>query len=920
MTITCGRCSRTNPPEAQFCYFDGAVLAGAAGRNGPLHMGTRPFPRPFVFPSGRQCHNFDELALACQDEGVTAIKLLQSGDLPSFLSGIGRSDLAQAGRAVMAAPNKAIGFDGFLATLPSTVLAPPTLAVEPAEINLGDLRVGEDRNLTLHLFNRGMRLIHGHVYCESAPWLSIGDATGVHERLFQFSNEQELQLFVRGDKLVASPKMLEARVSLRSSGGEATVLLRGHAPVTPFAAGILKGCMSPRQIAELARLHPREAAEFFESGAVEKWYRANGWSYPVTGPASSGLGAIQQFFEALGLAKPPRVELSISRVSWQGRAGESLRQSIEIRTAEKRNVFAVAHSNQPWLKVQCGEPRGQMAPLELFVPSVPDSPGGVLDATVSIQSNGNQRFEVPVQLTIAGTPRARTISAPHSPNVFVALPEPVEVPSEAVVPAQADDAIFQPTVNESDPVSDTGDAVLTAPLLARSVDRADDDQAQTTLPSWLIPLAPLAMLLIVLGMCLPIHDFFFVKPLVSSTDDDADVIDARPRVEVRMHNKLGVDLLPGAEEPFDYPTERFGVVMSTGKKLTYDLVGRSNNVVIRIDGEGPGHEFLFGHSSGKWIQQLKELGKDDSRERYVGYQSVWALHDRKIPITQTIELVAGGAAPESNRRYYDTCLVTYKIENNDSEPHKIGLRFMLDTFIGANDGVPFTLPGSSTLCDTSEDFSDAAKVPDYIEARERSDFKDPGTIARLQLRLGTRYEPPSRVTLGAWPNEKLRGKDARCHAQLTLWDVPVLPIKTIQNIVPAAEPDSCVIMYWPEKELAPGKSREMAFAYGLGNLASDKDGKLGLTVPPTAVRGTEFSVTVLVKNPAPGQKVTLELPNGLELRGGASEQEPKTGEADSPVTWKVRANISGSFNIEVKSSTGGSVSKKLRVKDKDIFN
>src|SRR5205823_6140054 len=102
-------------------------------------------------------------------------------------------------------------------------------------------------------------------------------------------------------------------------GGEATVIVRGHASVVPFTGGMFKGCISPRQLAEQARLHPREAAEFFESGAVEKWYRDNGWIYPVHGARSSGLGAIQQFFEALGLAKAPKVELSVSRVTWQAK-------------------------------------------------------------------------------------------------------------------------------------------------------------------------------------------------------------------------------------------------------------------------------------------------------------------------------------------------------------------------------------------------------------------------------------------------------------------------------------------------------------------------------------------------------------------------------------------------------------------------
>ena len=41
-------------------------------------------------------------------------------------------------------------------------------------------------------------------------------------------------------------------------------------------------------------------------------------------------------------------------------------------------------------------------------------------------------------------------------------------------------------------------------------------------------------------------------------------------------------------------------------------------------------------------------------------------------------------------------MVRYQIENKDTQNHKVGLRFLLDTYIGANDGVPFTIPRAMT--------------------------------------------------------------------------------------------------------------------------------------------------------------------------------------------------------------------------------
>src|SRR5438445_672441 len=141
MTQTCHHCARVNPPEARYCYYDGIALAGR-GNGAPVHVGTVPFPTPFVFPSGQTCHNFDQLAQACQDDWSGTLKALSQGDLARFFDRIGRTDLSQAAREAAGENDRLSGLDKLLAALPSEVVQPAQLQVEPTEINLSDLRVG----------------------------------------------------------------------------------------------------------------------------------------------------------------------------------------------------------------------------------------------------------------------------------------------------------------------------------------------------------------------------------------------------------------------------------------------------------------------------------------------------------------------------------------------------------------------------------------------------------------------------------------------------------------------------------------------------------------------------------------------------------------------------------------------------------
>src|SRR5262245_30331050 len=124
MAQLCNKCSRANPDEASYCYYDGVVLGLHGLNGGPLHTGTQTFPTAFVFPSGRSCRNFDQLALAIQENWSEAVELLRQGFIEAFLGGLGRADLAMAAKEAGRFPDRDRGLDQLLEKLPSDVVQP----------------------------------------------------------------------------------------------------------------------------------------------------------------------------------------------------------------------------------------------------------------------------------------------------------------------------------------------------------------------------------------------------------------------------------------------------------------------------------------------------------------------------------------------------------------------------------------------------------------------------------------------------------------------------------------------------------------------------------------------------------------------------------------------------------------------------
>jgi hypothetical protein len=878
MVRTCPRCRRVNPTGAAYCHFDGAALDAPSGSEAgrPIDLGARPFRAPFVMPGGQSCANYAELAAALLEHPKAATDLLRAGHLEPFLGAEGRADLAQTARLAGKSADPERGLDDFLGRLPVKLPA-AKLRVEPREIDLGAVQIGEDRRFELKLKNDGKRLLHGTVDCEDVPWLALGERASVR-KVFRFVDRMTLTVRVVGRALHAYRQSQQAEIQIHSNGGEEAVIVRLRVSAQPFPDGILAGALSPRQLAEKAREAPKEAAALIENGAVARWYQANGWTYPVQGPSALGVAAVQQFFEALGLVKPPVVELSQDAIALRGAPGQRVEHVLTALTHENRAVVAHAVSDQPWLTIGATTFRGKSAFLPLTIASVPGRLGETLSASITVTANGLQRFVVPVTLTVAEAiaPVPRTPAAPEL------APKPRPMP---VAP--------RPTTA---PVGE-----MTAPVAA------------PRRGPWMLVLGTLLLLGTAGGAV--VRDFLVPPPPAPVAPTLA--LDSTPRIEVRFHDALQGDELEKIWLAGAGPTMRFGIVtlqngkaIGTGaqaRRLTFDPLGRTNNVCVRFDGKD---ERLFGGPGGVWEERAEHEWKEADGD-HQGTRSAWICDDKKIAIAQFVELVRG-----SQSRLLDTCRVRYRIENRDAVPREVGLRFLLDTFIGGNDGVPFTIPGAAKLCDTHMNLPAEAtdkKVPDFLEALEKADLAQPGTVAHLRLALEG-IEPPIRVTLGAWPNEKLRVLDRKALGPSTLWDVPVLPLKSL------GLDDSAVTLYWKEGPLAPGASRTVGFEYGLQELAR-RDGKLATSIDGAYRPGGEITVIAYIEPAAAEGEITLTVPEGFEsIEGALNQPVPKAGTGAAagmryvPITWRIRAGAMGTYDLVVRASTGESQTIRVEIR------
>jgi hypothetical protein len=426
MVRLCPRCQRANPAKAVFCHFDGYLLDQGAGASPAGQL-----LQEFVFPSGRRCRSFDEVVQGCYYEWEEARQLLADGTFSSFLAGIGRADLARAAREAQGNPDRDVGLTSFLAALPATAVQGPKLGLKPRKLVVGPVRVGEKRSAALELLNEGKGLLQGNVHVsDGSEWLRIADADTANGGVsVKTARDQAVTLEADTSKLTVGQNYA-GKVLVVTNGGVAEVPIRLDLVVKPFARAPYAGANSPRDLARRMSKDPDAAVALLHNGEIARWFASNGWTYPIAGEPAPGRAAVQQFFEELGLAKPPPITLSEQEFRFRATPPEAISGQVTLRTSSRRIVYGRVESDSPWLVVKTPSVAGDFqATVEFEVESSLMGEDRLYQGTLRVIANAGQAFTIRVQVDVQGNRKSHGGRRAPAPP-----PVPAQEPILAAVP------------------------------------------------------------------------------------------------------------------------------------------------------------------------------------------------------------------------------------------------------------------------------------------------------------------------------------------------------------------------------------------------------------------------------------------------------------------------------------------------------
>lgn len=168
----------------------------------------------------------------------------------------------------------------------------------------------------------------------------------------------------------------------------------------------------------------------------------------------------------------------------------------------------------------------------------------------------------------------------------------------------------------------------------------------------------------------------------------------------------------------------------------------------------------------------------------------------KLDVTQKLSIV-----PSRGTSNNDTIEIRYTLKNVDSSSHTVGLRVMLDTLLGTNDGAPFRIPGFGGVTKDKEfgaSISTVSAIPDLASVLDS--LTDTKIVALFTFKDPS-LQTPDRVVFGYWPI-----------AFSNAWHYPVDPTRVITS-------DTALMCWWgyyTPITLAAGQSIDVGFYYGMG--------------------------------------------------------------------------------------------------------
>lgn len=211
----------------------------------------------------------------------------------------------------------------------------------------------------------------------------------------------------------------------------------------------------------------------------------------------------------------------------------------------------------------------------------------------------------------------------------------------------------------------------------------------------------------------------------------------------------------------------------------------------------------------------------------------------------------------------DSAKIEYELHNTDNVAHLVGVRLMLDTMLGQNDGAPFRINDKGLLTDS---VFYKAQMPEFWQAFDS--LANPQVMAQGTL-SGSSVTTPDRVYLTNW------GSLAD-----DLWNFDFQPGRDFMR-TGEFELDSAIALFWDQTPLKPGETRNYVSYYGLGGVTiAPGDLSLGVTSPAQITADSHeretFTIVAYIQNTGQGEArnvaATLELPSGLELKTGSARR------------------------------------------------
>ncbi|MFW6306236.1 MAG: hypothetical protein ACOC1N_02505 [Bacillota bacterium] len=244
--------------------------------------------------------------------------------------------------------------------------------------------------------------------------------------------------------------------------------------------------------------------------------------------------------------------------------------------------------------------------------------------------------------------------------------------------------------------------------------------------------------------------------------------------------------------------------------------------------------YIFGGETGRRAGANGKYGEVVEEPHVVDDSIITTTrYNNEILVEQILTIVKS-----STTGLYDSVQIKYRIENIGEKEHKVGLRVVLDTMLGKNDGAPFRLGDEAV---TTDKLYYKKQLPQFWQAFDS--ISNP-TVTSQGTFTGQGVTPPDQIKFADW------GSMAD-----GVWD---FDFKKGEEFLRKGEfeIDSAVAMYWVPEIIEPGQSMSYITNYGLG----------GITVVPGLLSlGVTSPAEVTLDSPDKNIPIIAYLENTSEI-------------------------------------------------------